>query len=267
MSVGCVEPGIWRLFQNAAGEYPHNSVRAREIRRNNRLRLTLAAPRLLLVMAKNSVYASYTSNVTETTRMPVEMIPELLRSFPTSLSFCQHEITQALGFVQSHFHPTIDLPGPTGESNRLSMEPVGTVLCVQGDNEAFWVAQVVQSLLLGNTVIMAGHNASSHCEELSQWLAQTQDHSSNTDNLQAMDTDLNAESLKEFISSAELDAVAISDGTAIIRTIRQLLSMRDGPIVSIAGTLFDISPLVSEKSLCIDTTAAGGNASLLASAS
>ena len=209
----------------------------------------------------------HNTNVTETTRMPVEMIPELLRSFPTSLSFCQHEITQALGFVQSHFHPTIDLPGPTGESNRLSMEPVGTVLCVQGDNEAFWVAQVVQSLLLGNTVIMAGHNASSHCEELSQWLAQTQDHSSNTDNLQAMDTDLNAESLKEFISSAELDAVAISDGTAIIRTIRQLLSMRDGPIVSIAGTLFDISPLVSEKSLCIDTTAAGGNASLLASAS
>ena len=61
MSVGCVEPGIWRLFQNAAGEYPQNSVRAREIRRNNRLRLTLAAPRLLLVMAKNSVYASYTS--------------------------------------------------------------------------------------------------------------------------------------------------------------------------------------------------------------
>ena len=60
MSVGCVEPGIWRLFQNAAGEYPQNSVRAREIRRNNRVRLTLAARRLLLVMAKNSVYASYT---------------------------------------------------------------------------------------------------------------------------------------------------------------------------------------------------------------
>ena len=61
MSVGCVEPGIWRLFQNAAGEYPQNSVRAREIRRNNMVRLTLAARRLVLVMAKNSVYASYTS--------------------------------------------------------------------------------------------------------------------------------------------------------------------------------------------------------------
>ena len=55
-----MEPGIWRLFQNAAGENPQNSVRAREIRRNNRVRLTLAARRLLLVMAKNSVYASYT---------------------------------------------------------------------------------------------------------------------------------------------------------------------------------------------------------------
>ena len=54
---------IWRLFQNAAGENPQNSVRAREIRRNNRVRLTLAARRLLLVMAKNSVYASYTLTV------------------------------------------------------------------------------------------------------------------------------------------------------------------------------------------------------------
>ena len=36
-------------------------VRAREIRRNNMVRLTLAARRLVLVMAKNSVYASYTS--------------------------------------------------------------------------------------------------------------------------------------------------------------------------------------------------------------
>ena len=60
MSVGCVEPGIWRLFQNAAGENPQNSVRAREIRRNNMVRLTLAARRLVLVMAKNSLYASYT---------------------------------------------------------------------------------------------------------------------------------------------------------------------------------------------------------------
>ena len=65
MSVGCVEPGIGRLFQNAAGENPQNSVRAREIRRNNRVRLTLAARRLLLVMVmvKNSVYASYTYEV------------------------------------------------------------------------------------------------------------------------------------------------------------------------------------------------------------
>ena len=48
------------VASNAAGENPQNSVRAREIRRNNRVRLTLAARRLVLVMAKNSVYASYT---------------------------------------------------------------------------------------------------------------------------------------------------------------------------------------------------------------
>ena len=61
MSVGCEEPGIWGKFQSAAGEKLQNSVRAREILRNNMVRLTLAARRLVLVIAKNSVYASYTS--------------------------------------------------------------------------------------------------------------------------------------------------------------------------------------------------------------
>ena len=60
MSARVSEPGMWGKFQSAAGEKLQNSVRAREIRRNNRLRLTLAARRLLRVMAKNSVYASYT---------------------------------------------------------------------------------------------------------------------------------------------------------------------------------------------------------------
>ena len=46
------------LFYSACPCY--SRVRAREIRRNNRVRLTLAARRLVLVMAKNSVYASYT---------------------------------------------------------------------------------------------------------------------------------------------------------------------------------------------------------------
>ena len=198
----------------------------------------------------------------ETAQSSIQQIPELLRSIPASLDFCQHEIVQAIGFVQSHFHPTIDLPGPTGESNRLSMEPVGTVLCLQGNNEAFWVAQTVQSLLLGNSVTMAGGNASIHCKALSQWLAVN----STKDKLQAIDANLSTELLSEYISSAEIDAVAVADDPANMRKIRQLLSMRDGPIITVANTLFDISPLVSEKSLCIDTTAAGGNASLLASA-
>ena len=109
---------------------------------------------------------------------------------------------------------------------------------------------------------MAGGNASIHCKALSQWLAAN----STKDKLQTIDANLSTELLSEYISSAEIDAVAVADDPANMRKIRQLLSMRDGPIITVANTLFDISPLVSEKSLCIDTTAAGGNASLLASA-
>jgi len=76
------------VASNAAGENPQNSVRAREIRRNNRVRLTLAARRLVLVMAKNSVYASYTSAKALRSNIPAILAfnTEYARLIPLSLA-------------------------------------------------------------------------------------------------------------------------------------------------------------------------------------
>ena len=64
MSARVSEPGIWGKFQSAAGENLQNRVRAREIRTNKvvnkEARPTPATRRLVLVIVKNTVYASYT---------------------------------------------------------------------------------------------------------------------------------------------------------------------------------------------------------------
>ena len=66
----------------------------------------------------------------------------------------------------------------------------------------------------------------------------------------------------DLIKIAELEAVvyAGSDGKAL----RQALSQREGPIVPLLMDEGFETWLLREQSICIDTTAAGGNAALLA---
>ncbi len=184
---------------------------------------------------------------------------DLIKNLPDAFNFCQREISTAIELANTHFHPTKDLPGPTGESNRLSMEPAGTILSLSADNDAQWIAQTVQSIWLGNATIMAGPGATVHATQLSEWLSPYA-----TGSLQACD--ISIQDALELIKDVDIDAVAIAPTARTLQSLRSALASRTGPIVSVATTLFDISPLVSEKSLCIDTTAAGGNASLLAAA-
>jgi len=52
--------------------------------------------------------------------------------------------------------------------------------------------------------------------------------------------------------------------TEKLREYRMALAKREGVILPLILNTHDISPLVNETALCIDTTAAGGNATLLA---
>ena len=192
----------------------------------------------------------------------IPQIKLLMDTLPDQLQFCSKQISSALELAKAHFHTTIDLPGPTGESNRLSMEPTGTVLSLNGGNVAHWLAQSIQSMALGNAVTMAGPGADKYAAIIADWVQEY-----NTGTLQAIDAAAGSPTLTDILGNTHLDAVATADLPHIIKPLRKILADRNGPIVSLATTLFDISPLVDEKSLCVDTTAAGGNASLLAAAS
>jgi len=122
------------------------------------------------------------------------------------------------------------LPGPTGESNVMHSAPRGRVLCL-GPTAADQQAQAVICASLGNTALLA---------------------------------ELDLEGLKD---SDSFDAVAFfTDDEATLRPIRIAMSERDGPLLPLLTSPDDASRLLLERHVCIDTTAAGGNASLMSQA-
>ncbi|MGB6116624.1 MAG: bifunctional proline dehydrogenase/L-glutamate gamma-semialdehyde dehydrogenase PutA [Mesorhizobium sp.] len=144
---------------------------------------------------------------------------------------------------------SVDLPGPTGESNSLSLAPRGRVLCLGPDTEAV-LSQVVQALAAGNSVIAIAPGARAALQPLTA-------------------RDLPLEVVDGTLWPVELGAVGV-DVVAYFRAgetareIRRVLSERKGPLVPLITETIYPAAYAHERTVCVDTTAAGGNASLLA---
>ena len=142
----------------------------------------------------------------------------------------------------------VDLPGPTGESNRLSLHPRGRVLCLGAGTEAM-LAQTVQALAAGNAVLAVADGATAALKGLKGMP------------VTALDGRIAPEALEDL---PDLALVAAAGPTEWLRGLRRALSRRSGPIVPLETAVIAPERYVVERHLCIDTTAAGGNASLLA---
>ncbi len=144
----------------------------------------------------------------------------------------------------------IDLPGPTGESNQFLLGPRGTALCLGPDAEALLV-QATQALAAGNTVLAIGAGAPKTLRPLLKEKRMP---------LAALDGSCDLAALEDLT----VHVVAFAGGAAARATIRRVLARRDGPIIPLISE--GIAPVAycSERTVCIDTTAAGGNAALLA---
>ena len=123
----------------------------------------------------------------------------------------------------------IDLPGPTGESNRHHTIARPAILCL-GPGAAAAAAQAAHVRALGGVAVEA--QGSVHPEAL---------------------TDLPI-----------LGAVLWWGDESLARQFAKALSQRSGPIVPLVTAVPDTAYVMQERHVCIDTTAAGGNAALLA---
>jgi RHH-type proline utilization regulon transcriptional repressor/proline dehydrogenase/delta 1-pyrroline-5-carboxylate dehydrogenase len=145
----------------------------------------------------------------------------------------------------------VDLPGPTGEANTLSLVPRGRVLCMGPDANTL-LAQTIQALAAGNVVLAVAPGAAVALQALTgKGLP-----------LAAIDGRLDPVEAR----SLRVDVVAFSGTPEAARTVRKLIAERSGPIVPLVTEVFYPAAYAHERGVCVDTTAAGGNASLLAAA-
>ncbi|WP_106744940.1 bifunctional proline dehydrogenase/L-glutamate gamma-semialdehyde dehydrogenase PutA [Yoonia maritima] len=122
-----------------------------------------------------------------------------------------------------------DLPGPTGESNRHSVRPRGPILCMGPGPEAAATQVRAIEALGGIGISSEGTLAPNHLTTL-----------------------------------APLAGVLWWGDAETGRAIETALSKRQGPIVALITGMPDVAHAMHERHVCIDTTAAGGNAALLA---
>lgn len=179
--------------------------------------------------------------------------PDRVSALRGALSGSKGLIRKALSETAGFDMSPQTLPGPTGESNRLRLYPKGTVLCL-GPTTDVAVAQAVQALGAGCGVLIILPGAEAAAKPLKAAGAP----------VATLDGTVDAETLTSLQGVAVVAAAGASDWT---RELRIALAQRDGPILPLVTETIAPERFVLERHLCIDTTAAGGNASLLATAS
>ena len=176
-----------------------------------------------------------------------------VQTLRTALSGKSGVVRKALSETAGFDMSPQTLPGPTGESNRLRTFPRGSVLCL-GPTPQIALAQAVQALGAGCGVVIVAPGAVDACKALIDAGAP----------VVALDGTVASEMLITLEGFATVSAAGKSDWT---HALRIALSQSEGPIIPLVTEAIAPERYVLERHLCIDTTAAGGNASLLASSS
>jgi len=171
---------------------------------------------------------------------PARTVGDAEKAMPADTGKVQNLLNKAKG--EARLLSTTSLPGPTGESNRLSEFGRGTVLCLGPSKEdALLQAKVARENGCSPVCVSPGLTADEGVGGL-----------------------LQAPVLAELQG---FEAVVCFADDAHLRELRKALASRDGAIIPLLAEQDFGQWCRFERHVCIDTTAAGGNASLLAEAS
>ena len=174
----------------------------------------------------------------------------LQAALPTTLRACSDAAladAAALSFTEQA------LPGVTGERNTYVLRPRGTALCL-GPTPQDLTAQTVRALATGNRVVLVRSPGDPTAEQLVQ-----------AANAVGMPTvRLLDDEPQTWLASAAVDMVLFDGPRDELRALRRILAARPGVRIPVIAAHDDALRLCVEQVASEDTTAAGGNASLLA---
>ncbi len=142
---------------------------------------------------------------------------------------------------------SISLPGPTGEHNTLAFAPRGEVACIAND-EAVLLEQIAAALATGNRVLLENGLMPATLIDMLPPVVSEQ---------LRIDPDW---------SQSAVALVLYAGPAERAYRLRSELAARDGalvPLITAAARNFPLYRLTVERVVSVNTTAAGGNASLM----
>ncbi|MCJ8273159.1 MAG: trifunctional transcriptional regulator/proline dehydrogenase/L-glutamate gamma-semialdehyde dehydrogenase, partial [Psychrosphaera sp.] len=154
------------------------------------------------------------------------------------------------------------LPGPTGESNKLYLESRGIVVCLRDSDTTFdfWLMSIITALAAGNTVIaLVDEKHMAQAQGCYKALQKTGIKPGIFQIARLSQTRL-------LLNNEHLGGVVIDSHSAMKKWTGEQLAAREGtilPLITAQSNQGLFYRLVTEKTITIDTTAAGGNASLM----
>jgi RHH-type proline utilization regulon transcriptional repressor/proline dehydrogenase/delta 1-pyrroline-5-carboxylate dehydrogenase len=137
----------------------------------------------------------------------------------------------------------VSLPGPTGETNTLYLRPRGRIACV-AETESALTAQARAAVATGNVALLAASALGDRVRRL---------------------VGAGCELVPDLLAAGP-DAVLFAGDADAAHALRRKLAALPGAIVPLVvanANGYDASRLVCERMITINTTASGGNASLL----
>ncbi|WP_159817603.1 bifunctional proline dehydrogenase/L-glutamate gamma-semialdehyde dehydrogenase PutA [Colwellia sp. 20A7] len=188
----------------------------------------------------------------------VEIVDDLAENLNRTLAAARDQLIN----IEKRMKKPQELPGPTGESNIIYLENRGSLICFADDNVSFhfWVMSVVTALATGNTVISVVSDL--YYEEALAFRDKFISTGADVGILQVA----KLHHLEAMLAHDVLAGVVVDSSCDLKHYMSEKLSQRSGAILPvITSEYFDnlIQRLLTEKTISIDTTASGGNTSLM----
>lgn len=169
-------------------------------------------------------------------------LPDALAEVREAVDFCRYYALRA-----RHDFAPLDLPGPTGEHNRLTLRGRGVFLCISPWNFplAIFLGQVAAALVAGNAVIAKPAPQTPHIAQFVAGLFAECGLPEDVLQIVPGGPDVGA----ALVAHADVAGVAFTGSTATAQAINRALAAKDGPIVPL------IAETGGQNAMIVDSTA------------
>ncbi len=177
----------------------------------------------------------------------------IMRRAAENVPEAAQQLSRGADIYDTVFQPAIELPGPTGESNTLRLRGRGVALCLGGADAETSFHQIALALAAGNCAITTDPAAASLATAIERA----------ADGLPGIVHCFPGPVRQALLLDGRVSAVIFDGGSEGRADIEKILAKREGSIIPLLSCLDGPWRFATERTLSINTTAAGGDVRLL----